>query len=221
MNNELTVVCVYWKGKFRGRENVYSEEWVYKLENMVSKNLNIPYKFVCLTNVDLDTNCIKLSRPNDLVGWWSKMELFRRDLFTGRVLYLDLDLVILDSLIPFVEYKTDFGIIKAFGNKGKEKKGVVHGYNSSVMVWDAVYGYNYFDSFINNWEFNIKTFRGDQDFIAWKSNNKLKTFPSSWVTKLRYLDNFDDIPNNKIILCMPGKNKNAVMKFKWMKKIWK
>ena len=231
-HNKVTFATCYWKGKFRGRENVYTPDWVFRMERMVKRNFSFAKstRFVCLTNVDLepsrptDTQCetIPLKYSNILKGWWSKMELFRSDLFTPgeRVIYLDLDLVILNDLSPFVSFDADFGIVKSFGNPNKEK-GTVHKYNSSVMVFNA-----HSEVVRHLWEHFIVTenvqndYRGDQDFIG--DVVTAKTFPENWITKLRYLDDPNKKPKEpKIVLCMPKKNNIAAGRYDWVREIWK
>jgi len=64
----LTVICIYWKGKFRGRQ--YSADWVIRLQNMVSNTLSVDHRFICLTNDNVDgVECIQLK--HDWPGWWS------------------------------------------------------------------------------------------------------------------------------------------------------
>lgn len=74
----MKVVCLNWNN-YLGR----GAEYVGKLENMVRRNLTLPYEFVCLTEDDL---------PEGKRGWWNKLTLL--EMFDGEVLYLDLDLVI-------------------------------------------------------------------------------------------------------------------------------
>lgn len=218
MNTNLTVACVYWKGEFRKREKVYSPKWVERLQAMVKKNLSIPHRFVCLSNVDVPCERIPLSHSHTWPGWWSKIELFTPGLFKGRVLYLDLDLVVMKDLAPFVEYKSPFALIPSFGKPNKER-GSIHKYNSSVMVFDPGATYRFFSKFATDsksWRYHL---RGDQDFLAYVDLT-MDTFPKEWVTKLKYLKNGEPDPKAKVILCMPGKNTIASKKYPWIKKIW-
>jgi hypothetical protein len=218
-NPELTVLCVFWEGKFRGRENVYSPEWVQKLQNMVSRNLKIPHRFICLTNVSKIDGVETMPLASDYSGWWAKMEVFRPDIPGERFLYLDLDLLVLAHLDSFVNFDATFGICPAFGEANKEC-GTVHGFNSSVMVWCK----SFISGIWDNFDFNsMGSFRGDQDYIKHKFP-KATTFPKGWITKIRYCsDGVDCVPPSecKILLCMPHKNNIAVSKYKWMRKIWK
>jgi hypothetical protein len=223
MDKELTVACVLWEGDFRTRN--YSFEWVRKLKHMVAENLTIPHEFVCLSNLPLPQVAHKLGIKriplvNDWPGWWSKIELFRPGLFKNRVLYLDLDLIIIrnidllaSEISPFILLRSEY--------KGKKKTGdglSIYKYNSSVMGFYPNTGitqtiYNNFDNH------SMKIFRGDQDYYA-HVNPHLDTFAPGQVVKLK------DCPGGrlhntaKIVLCMPDKNDKAAHIYKWVGEVW-
>ena len=207
----ITVACVYWVGKFRGREKVYNKKYVERLKNMVSRNLSDDFRFVCLTNTNVDCDSIKLK--HNLPGWWSKLELFSGCL-SGRVVYIDLDVVIVNDIKPIADYKSEFAIVRGFGSPNKEI-GTVHGYNSSVMVFDADKAKRFWDNFTPDC---IEKYRGDQDYIA-SVDNALDILPKYWVDKLKYLDGKPK-DETKIVLCMPEKNAIASKKYEWVKKAW-
>ena len=217
----VTVACVYWKGKFRGRE-VYDSSWVAKLRNMVARNLPMEHRFVCLSNADVP--CVKIDLIHDWPGFWSKIELFRPGLFEGRVLYLDLDIVITGDLTPFVEFPSKFAIIKTWAPPKLmvyEGKKIAGEYNSSVMVWDAGAGdsvYTQFDPDI------MEEIYSDQDHIGYLRPD-LDVFPYPWVKKLKHLSNGGPPgENTKVVLCMfhhPLKNIAAAKKYKWIEELWK
>jgi hypothetical protein len=60
---------------------------------MVARNLTVPHRFVCLTDVT-DVTCERIALTTDWPGFYAKLELFRPGLFHGPVLYFDLDTVI-------------------------------------------------------------------------------------------------------------------------------
>lgn len=215
----LTVACVYWKGQFRGRENVYSEVWVERLKNMVSRNLSVKHRFVCLSNVNVP--CERIPLIHDWQGWWSKIELFRPGIFDDRVLYLDLDVIILKDLMPFFTYPYWFGIIgkdRQFTHRGKDGWEITM-YNSSVMVFDPDAVEDLYKEFSETPEQYMNYYRGDQDFIANQRPN-LDIFPRHWVMKLRDCPGNVPTKNLKILLCMPGKNERVIRKYKWAKELW-
>jgi len=213
---EVTVACVLWVGDFRKRG--YTALWVQRLKNMVEKSLSIPHNFICLSNVNIpDVNCIPLK--HDYPGWWSKIELFRNDIPGDRVLSLDLDLILLKDIAPFIEIDTPMAICRAFG-KPSMGRGTIHGYNSSVMVFDKGEGGELYSSF---GEYAMRRFRGDQDYIKFDIPYLL-TFPKGWVIKIRQcIAGRKCVPGRdvKILLCMPYKNDVAIRKFPWVGEIWK
>ncbi len=96
----ITVACVLRSG------GLYDASWIEKLKRGVERNLSLPHKFVCLSDVDVPCERIELVKP--WRGWWSKLELFRRGLFTGPVLYFDLDTVVVGSLDAIASYPHHF-----------------------------------------------------------------------------------------------------------------
>jgi hypothetical protein len=223
---KITVMCVLWRND-KGN-NLYTVEWVRRLANMVKKNLQIPYKFICLTNKNFEIKgieCIPLE--HNWPGWWSKIELFRPDLPNTRTLYLDLDLVVIKDLLPFIEYPGELITCSAFGNpqnhKGKRVHGVRRGYNSSVMVFDrgefTEKIYKLFNRAPKRW---MKIFRGHQDFLK-HFFPMIAKFPEYWIKKLIQCvkDDKCKIPEDlKIMLCMPEKNVIAVKKYKEIAQLW-
>jgi hypothetical protein len=136
--NRITVACVWFRG------SIYStSEYVEKLRNMVSRHLTIPHDFVCITpETDLPEGVIRMSPPTPPVGqsvargdeknWWHKVGLFSPDLFgpSQRILYLDLDVIITNSLDTIASATDELCMIENFGpNKGHAA------HNSSCMVW--------------------------------------------------------------------------------------
>lgn len=85
----LTVACVLKSG------GLYTAEWVERLQAGVTRHLSVPHRFVCLSDVAVP--CERIVLEHGWPGWWSKMELFRVP-WSGPVLYLDLDCVVVGSL---------------------------------------------------------------------------------------------------------------------------
>lgn len=113
----ITVVCVEW-GNYLGRGG----EYVEKLYAMVRRHLHVEHQFCCVRPD-------QLWHGPELQGWWNKCFLFRPGLFTGRVLYLDLDTIIVDTLDELVKHKGILHLDK-WGWK-------TFSYGSGVMVWEA------------------------------------------------------------------------------------
>lgn len=171
----ITVACVLRQGGKVG----YNSSWVDKLKNSVDRNLSIPHRFVCLS--DCEVNCERIPLINAGAGFWSKLELFRPGLFSGPVLYLDLDTVIcssLDEIVQRIQYQ-DFVMLH------ETDKNVV---SSAVMWWQGDHSYLY-DQWVkepvDTWyaQYSKMPRYGDQAFIEDRTNHTLlqQHIPVHWV----------------------------------------
>lgn len=123
----LTVCCVLRSG---GR---YNAEWVRKLHDGVARNLSLPHRFVCLSDVDVP--CERLPLVEGWPGWWSKISLFRYGLFVGPVLYFDLDSVIVGSLDAIASHEHRFTMVHEYYRP--------HLFCSTAMAWHGDYSFVY------------------------------------------------------------------------------
>lgn len=150
----LTFSCVLRSG------GIYDAEWVRKLRDGVARNLTAEHRFVCLSDVDVP--CDRIPLVTDWAGWWSKLELFRPDLFDGPVIYADLDTVITGSLDEIAAYPHGFTMAHEFYRP--------HLLCSTAMVWEGDYSFIYeamkFQSQRDEYDDMRGTGRvGDQAFI--------------------------------------------------------
>ena len=110
----VNVVCMKW-----GRP--YGPEYVNRLYRGVARNLSLPFRFICFTDDPTDieppVECKPLP-PIDLPSGYEhsafrKISLFAPELddLTGRTLFLDLDVVIVDAIDCFFSYEARFCII--------------------------------------------------------------------------------------------------------------
>lgn len=134
----ITVACVLRSG------GVYDAAWVRKLRDGVARHLLSPHRFVCLSDVDVP--CERVSLIGNDQGpsaraengwiihprWWSKTELFRPGIFDGKVLYFDLDTVIIGSLDEIAGYDHQFTGLADFNSKR---------FGSGAMAWSGDHSY--------------------------------------------------------------------------------
>jgi len=107
-------------------------EYVEKLRNSVARNLTIPHDFLCVTSHVGPDGVTRISPPRGGEGWWQKVNLFDPLMFPSgvRVLYLDLDVVVVGSLDKLASSNEPFCMIENYGpNKGHAA------HNSSIMLW--------------------------------------------------------------------------------------
>ena len=187
----LTVACVEW-GNYQGR----GAEYVEKLRSMVARHLNAPHRFECV-------------RPNvrGLVGWWNKVELFRPGRFTGRVLYLDLDTVIVGPLERVVECP---GLIHL-----KRWGWAKNVYGSGCMVWDAGAHQQIYDRYTDAVP---RKFEGDQNWI--QSVSQWPALPFPLVCSAKYHCKAGP-PAGASVVCFHGPKKPHKSNEQWVVDNWR
>lgn len=129
----VTVACVFWGDKF-------STDYVYNLKSAVERNTTVEHKFVCFSDRTLDGIETILLKPG-FTGWWNKLQLFDGRL-SGRVVYLDLDTLIVDNIDWLLHYDGTFAGIEDLGSvnehqphlKGKLQSGVL-AFNAEAVSW--------------------------------------------------------------------------------------
>ncbi len=114
-SDPVLVLCMKW-GK------AYGPEYVNRLRNGVARNLSYPHRFVCFTDdttgVDSSIETFPLPElglpPEHKDLRWRKLALLGKNVFglQGTALFLDLDLVVVDRLEPFLDYPGQFLIIR-------------------------------------------------------------------------------------------------------------
>ena len=218
-SDQLVVACVLWMGRFNRRaRNPYNPKWVKRLRSMVARNLSIPHRFVCLSNIDIpDVDVIRLK--HNWPGWWSKIELFGPSIQAKRIISFDLDVLITGSLDELVLDPAPIKFMpphhKIMGSQLRPQRGVVPMYQSSCMVWSPPTGREIYDKFN---KFAMEHWLGDQDWIA-TVNPGWPTFDPKWFRKIRQCPEGPP-PDVKIVLAMPIKNVEASLRWPWAKAIW-
>jgi hypothetical protein len=122
----LTVACVWRTG------GVYDHhDYVGPLARAVKRNLALPHRFVCLTDAPasrLPPGVEPVPLLHDWRRYWAKVELYRPGLFSGPVLYLDLDTVVCGDITEIAS--ADDPVLAAWDlNRGW--------LNSSLLRWSV------------------------------------------------------------------------------------
>lgn len=228
----LTVCCVFVKGPYP-----YTADYVVRLERMVRRYLARPIQFVCLVDqhtirpvLDSDTpirvvqvDSVAPYVPTNGGGYWNKVRLFDPKLFTqGRVLYLDLDSLIVAPLDPIVDYPTPFGLTedafvveRAHLDTDRYGRKLVRRYNSSVMVWDAGHAADIWTSWTPAIAARLST---DQDWIG-ERHPEAAAIPLDWFPRISKVQ--PPWPADaKVVLVKKPKNHEAVTRWPWFEPLW-
>jgi len=217
----LTVACVFVQGEYP-----YTVDYVRRLRRMVAEWMNGPFRFVCLTDqpnaMPVGVEPIAVTKRPGCFAYWTKLELFnpiRR--WTGRVLYLDLDTLIVAPLAPIVEYAAPFALtadpfVPGMRTVDRYKRVIVRRFNSSVMIWNGgeqTHLYNKWTPAVAN------RLSGDQDHIAEQSLDAVG-MPRSWFPRLSEVSAPPFHPDVKVVLTKHPKNHVAAQEYAWFKPLW-
>lgn len=222
----MIVSCVWVKGNVP-----YTAEYVFRLRSMVAKNLPIDHEFCCLTDrpEELEKlSCVAIKIPTPppgQAGWWSKLELFnRRHGLRGEGLYLDLDVLIVQSILPVVNFSraSTMALVPHAGDwNGRNGLKVVKKYNSSVMRFRHDDCFDLYE----RWRPQVaRQLWGDQDWIGQQRPGE-EVMPLEWFPRLSQIDCSQGrraIPGAaKVILCKSPKNDDAARRWRWFDEAWR
>lgn len=213
----INITCVLRKGGKVG----YDSSWTDKLFNSIKRNITVPYKFICLS--DCEVNCDRIELEPGSPGFWAKMQLFKPNLFTGPVLYFDLDTVICKNIDDIIKKCQDKKFVMWY-----EKDKQIH--SSAMMYWDGDYSFLwdlYKSKDITYWK---KTFAdvplyGDQGLISENVEHELflDFCPDDWFQiASSKTDNKINFNNTKILLFRKTNQKPSTMQnHPLVKRHWK
>jgi hypothetical protein len=133
---------------------LYGAEYVNRLASMLGRHTTWPHFFVCLTDDASGLSCPSWPIETDLSGWWAKLALFKPGVFDERVIYLDLDTVIVGNVDFLFEYAGPFAILRSFLSPSR--------YGSAIMSIAPGFGRHIWERFTPD---VMKRLYGDQDWI--------------------------------------------------------
>jgi hypothetical protein len=188
-----TVTCVWVQGEYP-----YTVLYVERLRAMVERWIDRPFRFVCLTDRPWDMPAGVESIPvQKMPGFapWTKLELFNPvRQWSGRMLYLDLDTLIVSSLQPILDIEAPFAITADPKNKKNRSydsfgRAIVRRFNSSVMVWD---GGTFTDLYTDWTEKDGARLSGDQDWIGERRPGAVM-MPREWFPRISEITDSGDM----------------------------
>lgn len=156
--------------------NKYSAEYVNKLYRATLRNCTLDFQFNCMTEnsdgLDPGINIIALPDLGSQFNgnhraWWYKPTMFRDDLdINGIILYVDLDVVIINNIDKFFTYMPgEFCICQDFNRYKIPNYPVL---NTSLVKFESKNTNHIYLDFIKRLEENnlIGRMHGDQDFVT-------------------------------------------------------
>lgn len=180
------IFCMKWG-------TLYGPEYVNRLYSMVNANLSYEYKMVCFTDdergINEEIQCLPIPDMGLPTGiperMWKKLSTLKSDLYglSGRALFLDLDIVIVDNIDCFFDVEGEFRIIKDHSWRKWRITG-----NSSVYRFDiGKHGFVY-DDFVLNFEKIKDQHRNEQEYLtqAIFDKGKLQYWDKTWCPSFKY-----------------------------------
>ncbi len=176
-----TVVCLKWG-------DLYGPDYVNILYRMVRRHLSLPLRFICFTEKPqgiIDEVEIQPLPVFPEPEWqyarycsaWRKLALFEKGLadIQGRVLFLDLDVVIVDSIDCFFQHPAPFAMIENWYQPGRNAG------QASVMCFDSGYPERLLKQYLKAPENVLQRYRTEQAYIAAElAGTDDIFFPKAW-----------------------------------------
>lgn len=211
--NVKQIICINWGTK-------YGPPFINRLYGMVSRNITQPYSFTCFTDsavgVRPEVHCeplppLDVEMPVGTPGIWPKARLWGERLgnLTGDVLFLDLDMVIVDNLDPFFEFGAP-GEVVLSRNPAKpfERLG-----QTSLFRFPVGKLLPLQQRFRENPQAIANEYRFEQRFVTRNAPGGIRFFPRGWVSHFRHhcrrpfpLNYFlaPRLPSNAKVVIFPG-----------------
>jgi hypothetical protein len=229
MGDDLTIVCFLWQGdRWSKADMLLGVKYVQRLFNAVERNLSMPFRFVCFSNIKYDySEGIELRPllPASWKGCLPKVYMFcpYADLI-GQVLALDIDIIITGCLDDICSYRGDF-IVRSKFAPGQEYKadGDIIGFQANhenakrfwyPLVEDPM-RYEAQTGGRERWYYR-SMFPDMRDIPRWQDK-----FPNQIYSYKRHCRATGKLPNNARIISCHGRPRPHELKEQWAVENWR
>ena len=182
--DNYTIVSMKWGTKYGG-------DYVNKLYNMARRNCTLPFKFVCFTDdaSGLDKNIDArplppMDLPDGKERGWRKLSIFQKNSgLEGRVLFLDLDTVIVGNIDDFLTMDGKFIAIKHWKPSETQSIG-----ETGVFRFEAGAHPDLFEQFMANMDEVKANNRHEQAYVisTLHKRGELSFWPEKWMPSFKY-----------------------------------
>jgi hypothetical protein len=208
--NSIVRICCVNYGNYLGR----GSEYVNNLYRMVARNATA-FRFTCFTDDDsgLDEGIEAKRLPVSLMGWDNKIALFHPETFAKgeRVVYFDLDTLILSPIDNLLSYRGRFAVLRDFWRP--------EGLGPAVMMWES----GTHDWIWTEYEQRGRPdlVRGDQEWLeeVLKDRDILQAvFPDFFVSYKTHCNPYP--PEKAGVVCFHGLPRPHECTQKWVQDTW-
>lgn len=219
-----TVACVFVRGPYP-----YTPEYVIRLERMARRHLQGPFRFVCFTDqpehlpASMDTIRIPSQVSAEGIGYWNKVQLFNPTHgLTGRVLFLDLDVLVVNDLAPLVSYPApvafaadELALFRPARARNHVGLDIIRRFNASAIAFDP----DAAAVLWSDWSANEpKRLQSDQDWYA-ERMPEAAAMPVEWFPRISAVQ--PPWPEAaKVVLVKTPKNHVARRRWEWFEPLW-
>lgn len=178
----VNVICIKWG-------DLYGPEFVNKLYSMVKRNITREFRFVCITDdtkgIDavietlvIPEICMPVGKPTT---GWKKLTVFSEQLgdLSGKTLFLDLDVVIVDNIDALFDYSEKFTIIENWTQKGR---GIG---NSSVFCYRIGEHVDVLKHYEEHMDEVISEYGNEQIYLS-KKIGDINYWPEQWCRSFKF-----------------------------------
>jgi hypothetical protein len=192
----------------RSGGDTYTQKYVNALARNIANNTTVPYRLVVLTDFTsgFDDSVVDELIPlkHKYKGWWSKVELFRPDIFgeSERVVYFDLDTVIVGNIDHLLTDTSMFSGLRDLYHLTFLQTG--------VMVWNPKFHHQVYERFDSNPLLHIQqNYEGDAKWIRenlYDFEYLQDNYPDTIVSFKAHCRKNDKIiiPKNAAVICFHG-----------------
>ena len=177
----VNVICLKWG-------TLYGPEYVNHLYNMVARNLSLPFRFICLTEhsegIKDEVEIFPLPEFEEppweyarFCSAWRKLALFKPGLadMQGKVLFLDLDVVIIKPIDELFSYANKFAIIENWYQKNQLAG------QASAFCFEAGKPVTLLENYLNNPLAVLNKYQTEQAYITGElGQGGFEFFPEPW-----------------------------------------
>lgn len=152
--SELTVVCALFRGKkWLPHRRLYDEQWVNKLYRGFARNLNAPFRFLCLTNhpagkFEEAITLVPFKVHSHRCDYMCMTEIFRHDLGIDRGLFCGLDTIVCKNVDAVLDYDGPLAMPR---NPVRRARGVA-AFHNGVVLWRGEAMAPLWERYVNNVE---------------------------------------------------------------------
>lgn len=171
---------------------LYTADYVNVLYQAVADHITGPFQFVCLTDDDTGLHPDIIAHPipdfgftarHFAAGAWPKLGVFAKDLYglTGRALFIDLDMVIVDSLDPLFAFPGDVVCINS--QLWNRRPGPVQTM-TSIFAFDLGQQSHVIERFTADPAAALATYGNEQDFLHGE-HGAISYWPDGWIISFK------------------------------------